>query len=324
MRQQTPQRLSFRSASPEQIREFWRTTFGWQMEFDGTNGRSGHCHLETATLGGISTGRLRVGIGYTGSFETASSYVAWVSTRGRSMYQLGSEQYTGGSDHILTYSPGELKRVVKVDAGTEFTYLTLEPWVLERHLESLLERPVTGPIVLAPSTELRRGTGRSWWSITQLVSRMMLGPDHGLFDPAVAAPLYEAMMTGLLLSVDHQYRDALVQPTAPSRPRHVRRAVDAIHACPAHPYTLTSLAELAGVSVRTLQQGFRAHLNTSPMAYLRHVRLACAHDDLSRDDTVTVAEVAFRWGFTHLGRFAAAYARQYGNLPSHSGHRGTT
>ena len=29
-----------------------------------------------------------------------------------------------------------------------------------------------------------------------------------------------------------------------------------------------------------------------------------------------VAEVAFRWGFTHLGRFAARYAELYGETPS--------
>ncbi|MFI7317108.1 helix-turn-helix domain-containing protein [Streptomyces venezuelae] len=30
----------------------------------------------------------------------------------------------------------------------------------------------------------------------------------------------------------------------------------------------------------------------------------------------TVTDVAFRWGFTHPGRFAAAYRRQYGVPPS--------
>jgi AraC-like DNA-binding protein len=59
------------------------------------------------------------------------------------------------------------------------------------------------------------------------------------------------------------------------------------------------------------------------MGYLRRVRLVRAHDELHRDGTVGVAEVAFRWGFTHLGRFAAEYAKKYGDLPSHTGPRGT-
>jgi AraC-like DNA-binding protein len=324
MQQQTPQRVSFRSALPDQIAEFWQNALGWQVVFDRTDRRPGLCRLETATLGGISVGCHTGPIGCTGSLENADSYVAWVSTRGRSWYQLGSDEYAGTSDHMLAYPPGERRCLAKAAAGTETTYLALEPWVLERHLEGLLGRPVTGAIALAPRTELRSGPGRSSWSILQLLSAMMLGPDDGQFHPAVVAPLSEAMMTSLLLSVDHQYRDALAEPAASCRPRHVRRAADAIHARPDHPYTVSSLAEFAGVSVRTLQQGFRVHLNASPMGYLRQVRLACAHEELSRDDRVAVADVAFRWGFTHLGRFAAAYAKQYGTLPSRSGQRSTT
>ncbi|HEX8345810.1 MAG TPA: AraC family transcriptional regulator [Actinoplanes sp.] len=323
MQQQAPQRVSFRSASPERIRDFWHTALGWQVVFDRTVRRPGECRLETAMLGGLSIGRQAGPIGYTGSSKVSDSYVAWVSTRGRSWYQVGSEEYASTSDHMLAYPPGERRRLGRCAADTESTYLTLESWLLERHLEKLLGRPVTGPIDLAPRTELRSGPGRTWLSILQVLGDMMLGPDNALPHPAVFAPLSEAMMTSLLLSVDHQYRDALARPAATCRPRHVRRAVDAIHAHPEHPYTVSSLAEVAGVSVRTLQQGFRAHLNASPMAYLRHIRLARAHEELSRDDTVTVAEVAFRWGFTHLGRFAAAYARQYGTLPSHSGQRTT-
>jgi AraC-like DNA-binding protein len=56
------------------------------------------------------------------------------------------------------------------------------------------------------------------------------------------------------------------------------------------------------------------------MAYLRSVRLAHAHADLVRiADTgsqTTVTEVALRWGFTHLGRFAALYRQTYGRPPS--------
>jgi AraC-like DNA-binding protein len=53
------------------------------------------------------------------------------------------------------------------------------------------------------------------------------------------------------------------------------------------------------------------------MAYLRAVRLRRAHQDLrSADpDRTTVALIAHRWGFTHLGRFAAAHQRAYGETP---------
>lgn len=54
------------------------------------------------------------------------------------------------------------------------------------------------------------------------------------------------------------------------------------------------------------------------MAYLREVRLRKAHQTLleSNPSTVTVASVAYRWGFTNLGRFASAHATRYGEAPS--------
>jgi transcriptional regulator GlxA family with amidase domain len=54
------------------------------------------------------------------------------------------------------------------------------------------------------------------------------------------------------------------------------------------------------------------------MAYLRRVRLARAHAGLRDADPGrhTVAEIAGRWGFTHLGRFAEAYRERYGRPPS--------
>jgi AraC-like DNA-binding protein len=54
------------------------------------------------------------------------------------------------------------------------------------------------------------------------------------------------------------------------------------------------------------------------MTYLRQVRLALVHDNLRAADpaATTVAQVAYRYGFTHLGRFAAAYRERYDVSPS--------
>lgn len=61
----------------------------------------------------------------------------------------------------------------------------------------------------------------------------------------------------------------------------------------------------------------------SPMAYLRDVRLRRAHQTLRESDPseVTVSSVAYRWGFTNLGRFATAHANRYGETPSATLHR---
>jgi transcriptional regulator GlxA family with amidase domain len=68
-----------------------------------------------------------------------------------------------------------------------------------------------------------------------------------------------------------------------------------------------------------VQEAFRRHLDTTPIGYLRRVRLERAHNDLAAADPgagSTVAEIAARWGFAHHGRFAALYQDSYGRSPS--------
>ena len=36
---------------------------------------------------------------------------------------------------------------------------------------------------------------------------------------------------------------------------------------------------------------------------------------LDQHGAVSVADTAFKWGFSHLGRFSAAYRREFGELP---------
>lgn len=36
----------------------------------------------------------------------------------------------------------------------------------------------------------------------------------------------------------------------------------------------------------------------------------------ARDGSATVSEIAYRWGFGNLGRFAAQYRQRYGHPPS--------
>jgi transcriptional regulator GlxA family with amidase domain len=100
----------------------------------------------------------------------------------------------------------------------------------------------------------------------------------------------------------------------------VKRALDVMHAEPWRNYTIKDLAAVAGVGVRVLQESFRQHVGVSPLTYLRRIRLDGVHAELSRSDPgqASVSEIAYRWGFTHLGRFAGSYRERFGVSPSHT------
>ena len=101
------------------------------------------------------------------------------------------------------------------------------------------------------------------------------------------------------------------------RHARIRSAVETIHARAHEPLTVSEIARTADLSVRGLQESFQRTLDRTPMQYLREVRLRRAHDDLLRAEpaSVSVADVAARWGFTHMGRFSGEYLRRFGEYP---------
>lgn len=87
---------------------------------------------------------------------------------------------------------------------------------------------------------------------------------------------------------------------------------------------LLELAQVAGVSLRQLQQAFKAYTGMTPSHWLRLRRLNSAHRELRRrrPTETTVAEVAMHWSFWHLGRFSSSYRALFKELPSETLKRG--
>jgi transcriptional regulator GlxA family with amidase domain len=81
---------------------------------------------------------------------------------------------------------------------------------------------------------------------------------------------------------------------------------------------LEDLAGVAGVSARALQLAFRRFRETTPMAYLRVLRLELARRELAQAarNGSCVAAVANACGFGHLSRFAAEYKARFNESPA--------
>jgi AraC family ethanolamine operon transcriptional activator len=97
----------------------------------------------------------------------------------------------------------------------------------------------------------------------------------------------------------------------------VRRARELLEHPSDEPLTIREVCEAVGVSWRTLDYAFREHFGVSPKTYLKAIRLHRVRADLRNGtSSKTVAHTANKWGFWHMGQFAADYRRQFGELPS--------
>ena len=112
-------------------------------------------------------------------------------------------------------------------------------------------------------------------------------------------------------------RGSLPPPTRlkPSTVANIHYAKDILLSRLEHPPSSLELAQHVGVSDRTLRRGFKELFGKTVFGYLTQQRMIQA-ERLLRDGKMTVAEVANRVGYAHLGCFAAAFKQQFGITPS--------
>src|SRR5215831_9034613 len=104
---------------------------------------------------------------------------------------------------------------------------------------------------------------------------------------------------------------------SPALPADLVRALKWLRGRLSEPIQLEQLAQVAGVRPRTLETHFRMFLGTTPLGWVRRMRLSRARQDLQRSaPSATVTAIALSNGFSQLGRFAAQYRRVFGELPS--------
>lgn len=236
---------------------------------------------------------------------------------------VGTSPSAMGDNLALAAEPGSMA-VYRPEgtAGVDGYVGRLLAVMIDRHaledaLADALGRPVTSQIEFEPIMSATTQAVRSWIAMVSVFTEQLFRPHSVLHEPMVGMPFADSVVRGLLLATDHPYRTILEGEAPEPPPRVIGAAIEVIEAEPSRPWTVSTLAARSCVSVRSLQQGFQRHLGTTPMAYLRDVRLRRAHQTLLESDpsTATVASVAYRWGFSNLGRFAAAHTARYREPP---------
>lgn len=129
---------------------------------------------------------------------------------------------------------------------------------------------------------------------------------------------YENMLVSALLELQpHNYCDSIAEARSVPAHHYVKKAESFMRENLASMITPDELASVAGVTPRTLCNGFHRYYQTTPMCYLKSLRLERAHECLRKaSDGETITRIAMNCGITHLGRFSLEYKQRFGEAPS--------
>lgn len=208
--------------------------------------------------------------------------------------------------------------------GSEFTLLVptfgrqlvanFEPSLLAAHVAALRGGESAAPEPRS-AIDLRTPEAGSLLAYLRFLFREVSQPGTALRTSGIVHEAEDLLAALFVHALDTKLgrRELSVPPV-----RSVRWAEEFLVAHLEDPVSLAQLARASGQSVRSISRAFKNKHGFGPMTFLRHQRLEAAQRDLRRAErgSTTVSQVALRYGFNNLGRFAHAYRELFGESPS--------
>jgi len=226
-----------------------------------------------------------------------SYYLIHYVVNGKGIFQSGDETYYLTAGDLFLIRPGEAT-FYQADAQDPWNYY----WVgfIGSEADAMVSSAgfESSPVVHAGTDHL----------LKKYMSEMcFLTPSARARDCAVLGYLY--LIFSCLIEQNAQDGEW-------SRARHAaEKAAAFIHENYADNISVSSIARHLGLERSYLYRVFKAHMKTSPMEYLTHVRLLNACIAL-RDTDMRICEVAYAVGFRDLPHFSKIFKKKYLTSPS--------
>ncbi|MEU6826689.1 AraC family transcriptional regulator [Streptomyces atriruber] len=252
----------------------------------------------------------------------SGSYFINIGVSGAISASCGGLQATLDEATAGVVNPGDTQELRPLRGRrTRFLGLRIDAAQVDQEFAVLAGQPPVSTVRFDFALDLAKSKGHA---VRLLVRSLIEQLDSGdpLFQRAeLQRSQLRCLVTALLLAQPHSHTGALHDGPRPGHPRSLRAALAFIEANLAERIGLDDIAGAAGCSPRTLSAAFRGGLGISPMSYVRNLRLDRIREDLLASGD-PVGTVAYRWGVSHLGRFAAAYRARFAELPSETATRG--
>ena len=243
-----------------------------------------------------------------------SFYLVQIPSRGAARVHHEATEVHSDSSQASVLSPRSGTTMTWFAGSPQFV-VYLDRAIIEECFASLTGSSLTEPLVFDVGMPLTSPSAQSW---LRTVSCLRAELGHGASDRSVRhADVLARSVAAQLLETHRHSRSSLIARGGTASRLTARRAATYLEEHLDEPLTIAGVAAAQGVCTRVLQEAFRRELDTTPLLYLRQLRLRVARARLlTASAGVSVTEIALGVGLTHLGRFSVMYRAAYGESPS--------
>ncbi|MFE5872814.1 AraC family transcriptional regulator [Streptomyces roseifaciens] len=218
-------------------------------------------------------------------------------------------------------NPGDTQELRPLPSRrTQFLGLRIDATLVDQEFAALTGHPPVSTVRFDFALDLANPKGRTVHLLVRSLLEQLDSPDPLFQHAGLQRSQLRCLVTALLLAQPHSHTGELHDGPQPGYPRSLRAALAFIEANLAEHITLDGIAGAAGCSPRTLSSAFRDRLGLPPMSYVRNLRLDRIRKDILASSD-PIGTIAYRWGISHLGRFAGDYRDRFAELPSDTANR---
>jgi AraC-like DNA-binding protein len=221
---------------------------------------------------------------------------------------MGPQAFTfsAGDSLLITADVPTTSQIVRASAGAPYYSLVLD-------LDPAVVTALTAEMAIAPTTDdtpVRVEPTES--EVADAAVRLMHLLERPASVPVLQAQLVREMHYWLLAGRHGAAIRRLGYPD--SHAQRVARAVAVLRTEFARPLPVERLAAIAGMSVSSFHQHFRAVTSLSPLQFQKQLRLIEARR-LMLSEGATAGNAAFAVGYESVSQFTREYGRMFGQSP---------
>jgi AraC-like DNA-binding protein len=241
-----------------------------------------------------------------------------VLMRGNAQFQQGSATVNAAPSQMVLLETVERSHK-RWRGPTQLLFIRLSRSRLEHLVASETGISIGDPLSFGVLRVLDLDQVSTLWNFIVTVCRD-LSEAHPCFDGHVGRLAERTLSLLLLKAVPNNYKWAFAGGSLCSAaPYYVRRVEKYIKEHARNQISTEDLVTVGGVSARSIYQGFRRFRSTTPMGYLKAVRLDLARDALVKGrgkGPNSVTEAAVAAGYANLSQFSRDYKDRFREAPS--------